>query len=102
MADHISRVLKNKASSNEKIDLIVTFDEYGVSGHPNHIDVHNGLKHLNTTSTMTYDYMLLESVSIWRKYMSYADIMLCNDASSTLFFSANPFESYRVLALHAS
>ena len=102
VAEHIERVLKTKAADKEAIDMIVTFDDQGVSGHPNHIDVHNGLKHLNANTSLQYDFMTLESVNIVRKYSSYADIMLCNDTRFMLFFSANPIESYRALALHAS
>ena len=34
--------LRNKQGENE-INFIVTFDERGISGHPNHIAVHRGV-----------------------------------------------------------
>ena len=46
VAENVERILSNKASEGEQIDIIVTFDEYGISSHPNHIDIHNGIKQL--------------------------------------------------------
>jgi|LakMenE01Jun11ns_1017448.scaffolds.fasta_scaffold9325297_1 N-acetylglucosaminylphosphatidylinositol deacetylase len=39
VAQQVSKYLN---SSQEKIDIIVTFDDFGVSYHPNHIGVFEG------------------------------------------------------------
>ncbi|KAL2242828.1 UNVERIFIED_CONTAM: putative N-acetylglucosaminyl-phosphatidylinositol de-N-acetylase [Sesamum indicum] len=35
----------DKEMSAHSIDLIITFDEYGISGHCNHCDVHQGVRY---------------------------------------------------------
>lgn len=39
VADNITRYLR---SSTVRIDIMITFDEDGVSSHPNHIGVYEG------------------------------------------------------------
>jgi N-acetylglucosaminylphosphatidylinositol deacetylase len=50
-----------------KIDGIVTFDSKGISGHPNHIDVHRGVK----VAMKSFDGPVfeLETVNIFLKYV---------------------------------
>ncbi|XP_058003205.1 probable N-acetylglucosaminyl-phosphatidylinositol de-N-acetylase isoform X2 [Hevea brasiliensis] len=45
--DHnlLAKIIKDEVSSHE-IDVIITFDKYGVSGHCNHCDVHYGVHKL--------------------------------------------------------
>jgi N-acetylglucosaminylphosphatidylinositol deacetylase len=44
--EQVERVLKTKAEDGEAINMIVTFDEGGISGHQNHIDVCNSIVQL--------------------------------------------------------
>ncbi|XP_043715178.1 N-acetylglucosaminyl-phosphatidylinositol de-N-acetylase-like isoform X2 [Telopea speciosissima] len=39
----LANIVKEEVSS-QSIDLIITFDNYGVSGHKNHCDVHHGVR----------------------------------------------------------
>ncbi|KAF5192659.1 N-acetylglucosaminyl-phosphatidylinositol de-n-acetylase protein, partial [Thalictrum thalictroides] len=38
----IAKILKEETAT-QGIDLLITFDSYGISGHQNHRDVHNGI-----------------------------------------------------------
>ena len=79
VSSQIEKVLRSMAANGYAIDIVISFDEGGVSGHPNHIDVYRGLMHLSKKSHFAFDYMTLESVSIFRKYLSFTDIMWCNE-----------------------
>ncbi|KAM3264264.1 putative N-acetylglucosaminyl-phosphatidylinositol de-N-acetylase isoform X1 [Capsicum annuum] len=64
-----------KKSSQEFI--VITFDNYGVSGHCNHQDVHQGVrKLLQDTSHKEVDAWELVSTNILRKYSGPVDIWL--------------------------
>ncbi|KAM4700267.1 N-acetylglucosaminyl-phosphatidylinositol de-N-acetylase [Discoglossus pictus] len=58
------------------IDLVITFDEDGVSGHPNHISLYKTIRHLYCTRRLPEgcSVLMLESVSIFRKYLSVLDL----------------------------
>ncbi|KAJ0087127.1 hypothetical protein Patl1_09396 [Pistacia atlantica] len=59
------------------IDLIITFDNYGVSGHCNHRDVHHGIcNFLTETSCSNIEAWELISINILRKYSGPLDIWL--------------------------
>nr|XP_027191013.1 probable N-acetylglucosaminyl-phosphatidylinositol de-N-acetylase isoform X2 [Cicer arietinum] len=59
------------------IDMIITFDNYGVSGHCNHRDVHYGVcKLLHDTSRRDIEVWELVSNNILRKYSGPIDIWL--------------------------
>ena len=51
---------------------VITFDGYGVSGHPNHRSVCEGVLHL-CREKESLNVFLLESVSLLRKYSTFAD-----------------------------
>lgn len=55
------------------IDLIVTFDSYGVSGHTNHRSTHQAIQSLQNRLT-DVNVLILESVPIWRKYLFILDL----------------------------
>ncbi|KAH9693819.1 N-acetylglucosaminylphosphatidylinositol deacetylase [Citrus sinensis] len=62
---------------NCSIDLIITFDNYGVSGHCNHRDVHHGIwSYLNGTSERNIEAWELMTTNILRKYSGPLDIWL--------------------------
>lgn len=61
-------------------DLVLTFDDVGVSGHPNHISTSRGVRKAAWEATSRigasdsdkcrrrFDVLLLDSVGLWRKY----------------------------------
>ncbi|XP_074045376.1 N-acetylglucosaminyl-phosphatidylinositol de-N-acetylase [Macrotis lagotis] len=58
------------------IDLVVTFDTDGVSGHPNHIALYSAIRFLHSKGKLPKgcSVLTLESVNILRKYLSILDI----------------------------
>ena len=64
------------------ISRVITFDGYGVSGHPNHVAVHEGVRLLASSSSPAWrlDAPLaiyeLESTGVLRKHLSVWDVLL--------------------------
>lgn len=51
------------------ISTIVTFDRYGISSHPNHIAVHNGVRELKENMPPGLLYLQLRTRSLFTKYV---------------------------------
>jgi N-acetylglucosaminylphosphatidylinositol deacetylase len=64
----ITNIVHQHCEKNS-IRNIITFDEYGVSGHKNHISIFHAAKNVPGITLFA-----LESVSIFRKYMSILDL----------------------------
>ncbi|XP_075053035.1 N-acetylglucosaminyl-phosphatidylinositol de-N-acetylase isoform X1 [Mixophyes fleayi] len=67
----------------KNIDLVITFDERGVSGHSNHISLYNAVRSLHSSRKLPEgcSVLVLESVNIFRKYLSVLDLPIswfCN------------------------
>ncbi|XP_044511374.1 N-acetylglucosaminyl-phosphatidylinositol de-N-acetylase-like isoform X3 [Mangifera indica] len=74
------------------IDLIITFDNYGVSGHCNHRDVHHGIcNFLTETSRGNTEAWELISTNIFRKYSGPLDIWL-SILSSAMHYPRGKFQ----------
>ncbi|KAG8649050.1 N-acetylglucosaminyl-phosphatidylinositol de-N-acetylase isoform X1 [Manihot esculenta] len=75
--DHnlLARIIKEEVSRHE-IDVIITFDGYGVSGHCNHCDVHYGVRRLLQENPQSLQAWELVSTNIFRKYSGPIDIWL--------------------------
>ncbi|KAM3936387.1 N-acetylglucosaminyl-phosphatidylinositol de-N-acetylase [Leptodactylus fuscus] len=60
------------------IDLVITFDERGVSGHSNHISLYRAIRSLHSSGKLPEgcSVLVLESVNIFRKYISILDLPL--------------------------
>ena len=58
------------------IEILFTFDGFGVSGHPNHCSIYKALAN-NLNSLQLTDVYSLRSVSICRKYSMYFKALLC-------------------------
>jgi len=58
-----------------KINNLITFDDYGVSGHLNHQSLYNGVQYLQNDQTkkLAVRYLALESISLIRKYWGFID-----------------------------
>ncbi|XP_024017375.1 probable N-acetylglucosaminyl-phosphatidylinositol de-N-acetylase isoform X2 [Morus notabilis] len=92
------------------IDLIITFDDYGVSGHCNHRDVHHGVrKLLHDTSQQDIEAWELVSTNLLRKYSGPVDIWLsylcalrCSSGVTHCFINEHPRKSFLAMAQHSS
>ncbi|KPA77421.1 N-acetylglucosaminyl-phosphatidylinositol deacetylase [Leptomonas pyrrhocoris] len=51
------------------ISTIVTFDKYGISGHPNHVAVHNGVRDLKESMPPGIIYLQLRTRNLLMKYI---------------------------------
>ncbi|XP_054723252.1 N-acetylglucosaminyl-phosphatidylinositol de-N-acetylase-like [Uloborus diversus] len=60
------------------VNIIVTFDEKGVSGHLNHVALNKGLSFLNSERLLPLDCEVLElkTVSLIQKYLSFLSVPL--------------------------
>lgn len=67
-------MLKHIEANN--INLVVTFDAGGVSGHANHISLYAALRYLHSERKLPEGcrVLLLESVNLFRKYISVLDV----------------------------
>lgn len=66
-------ILKQIRSLNpEEYAAIVTFDDYGVSGHPNHCSISEALKHQSD-----FQVLRLKSLPAWLKYLGCVGGALC-------------------------
>ncbi|KAF3641689.1 putative DDB1- and CUL4-associated factor -like protein 1-like isoform X1 [Capsicum annuum] len=106
----LSKIIKEEIV-NCAIDLVITFDNYGVSGHCNHQDVHQGVR-----KNETY----LEALDLWEAVEEDYDVPLPDNptvaqikshkekkirkskAKSTLFASVSPTISTRIMAFKSA
>ena len=69
IADYIGKYCNQKSSldgKDGKINMIITFDEYGVSGHANHQAVHQGVaRAMEKRLVSDMEVMTLASVNIF-------------------------------------
>ncbi|XP_058090660.1 uncharacterized protein LOC131237042 isoform X2 [Magnolia sinica] len=105
LANIIEEEVKTKG-----IDLLITFDNYGVSGHQNHRDVHHGIcMVLCENSQRKIEAWELISTSIARKYTGPVDIWLSIIYSLYYprgqiycLFNGHPHQSFLAMAQHES
>ncbi|NXH33792.1 PIGL acetylase, partial [Myiagra hebetior] len=64
----------------KNINLVVTFDAGGVSGHANHVSVHTAVRYSVCTLLWVSPWgcrvLVLESVNLFRKYISFLDVLI--------------------------
>ncbi|CAA0827302.1 N-acetylglucosaminylphosphatidylinositol de-N-acetylase family protein [Striga hermonthica] len=107
--DLLASMIDNEARTYS-IDLIITFDDYGISGHCNHRDVHHGVrKVLGSSSGRNLEAWELVSTNIIRKYIGPVDIWLsilfsrCQvNGQSHCLVNSDPRKSYAAMAQHSS
>ncbi|CAI5745892.1 unnamed protein product [Peronospora destructor] len=118
---HIAVIVAEYVKKNE-IDAIFTFDDYGVSGHPNHIATYYGVKQAvseqqekcNTPTaedgkeTKVVRGWALESTTLLRKYVGLLDTALSfwlsrqREDERQFVFVFRPMWNYNAMALHQS
>mmetsp|Transcript_16041 Transcript_16041/g.20305 ORF Transcript_16041/g.20305 Transcript_16041/m.20305 type:complete len:304 (-) Transcript_16041:207-1118(-) len=105
IADYVVKHCKQRESldgESAKIDIIVTFDEGGVSGHPNHIAIFEGISHLMKHKLLAdIEIFTLTTVMLFRKYIAIADVNFIF-ADEWQAFRLNFIEAYMTLAEHAT
>ncbi|XP_029467166.1 N-acetylglucosaminyl-phosphatidylinositol de-N-acetylase [Rhinatrema bivittatum] len=71
----LSSIVLNYMEANS-IELVITFDEGGVSGHANHTSLYTALRYLHSEGKLPQGcaVLTLESVNIFRKYISLLDL----------------------------
>ena len=79
--------------------MLITFDEWGVSYHPNHIAVHHGCMKVQESPEYPVDVMTLNTVHLCRKYIAYGDIQNISPMDFN-YFSFNIIDTYNALACH--
>eukprot|EP00262_Sarcandra_glabra_P019858 TRINITY_DN770_c0_g1_i1.p1 TRINITY_DN770_c0_g1~~TRINITY_DN770_c0_g1_i1.p1 ORF type:complete len:261 (-),score=15.90 TRINITY_DN770_c0_g1_i1:96-878(-) len=96
-------------TTTQGIDLVVTFDNYGVSGHMNHCDVHHGIcMLLRGNSQRNFEAWELISTNIARKYSGPLDIWLSTLSSYNprgqmyCLLNGRPYKSFSAMAQHRS
>ncbi|NXU40027.1 PIGL acetylase, partial [Drymodes brunneopygia] len=67
-------VLKHIEAKN--INLVLTFDAGGVSGHANHVSVHTAVRYRLCPLPWGCRVLVLESVNLFRKYISFLDVLI--------------------------
>uniref|UniRef100_A0A3Q2P2L4 N-acetylglucosaminylphosphatidylinositol deacetylase n=1 Tax=Fundulus heteroclitus TaxID=8078 RepID=A0A3Q2P2L4_FUNHE len=69
-----SAVLKHITAHS--INMVLTFDGRGVSGHANHVAIYKAVRHLASTGELPKECVLLslETVGLLRKYISFLDL----------------------------
>ena len=82
--------------------VILTFDQHGVSSHPNHIKVHHGAIEVLKTGLFPVSLVYcLETRSLFNKYLSFVDIMNLTE-SLPAFVMFQPWRNWHYLSAHNS
>lgn len=104
-ADIVSNYVEIELSKDKQIKTLFTFDSYGISGHPNHRSIYNAIVSRHKTYGDKVRVLLLKSVSIWRKYISFLDSIFTVHEEDTIAMAID-FSQYsslkQVLKLHKS
>jgi N-acetylglucosaminylphosphatidylinositol deacetylase len=84
---------------------IITFDERGVSDHPNHVATYKGVRHLFKTMTREKKRITglkLESTNCVRKFLGIFDLILSYSLSDLVFTNLNVIAVIKGMAIHKS
>jgi len=99
--EHLQPYIESYMKEQE-IDLVITFDDGGVSGHPNHISVYRTVKKIKESGKFPKaKYYMLETVNTIRKYIGIFDILFTARDEFT-FFHLNFIDNIKAMALHHS
>ena len=93
----------------ERIDpeLVVTFDDYGVSGHPNHIATGRSVSqavalYASSSSSSNLKCIKLESTNLLRKFTGPIDVLFSLLLSDLVVINSNPCVAYKAMRAHRS
>ena len=97
---------------SNQLNLIITFDHYGISGHPNHISTYHGVKYylqqqLNQKNKVVNGYKLI-SHNIIRKFTGMFDIPVTlvqtfiDNNHLNYYLTTNPIDTWIAMTLHES
>uniref|UniRef100_A0A915M8S3 N-acetylglucosaminylphosphatidylinositol deacetylase n=1 Tax=Meloidogyne javanica TaxID=6303 RepID=A0A915M8S3_MELJA len=82
---------------------IITFDEWGVSGHPNHINCFKTINLLTKRWNNT-KFFALQSVPLWRKYLGFFDVYLTEllEGNKQIVYItwSGPISAYKIMTNH--
>merc|ERR1712194_942614 len=110
-ARHVRVFLRDRA-----VGLVLTFDAYGVSGHPNHVSTSQGVCRVRDALASqqelkkvdaTLEVLMLESTPLWQKYVGGlsllgAEVPAVGPKDAALATWREPFACLRALAAHWS
>ncbi|KAL1546048.1 N-acetylglucosaminylphosphatidylinositol deacetylase [Salvia divinorum] len=108
--DLLASIIEEETRTHS-IDLIITFDDYGISGHCNHCDVHQGVRKLlhDALGGRHLEAWEIMSPNIVRKYIGPVDIWLSimfsrldKDGLSHCLLNLDLRKSYAAMAQHSS
>jgi len=68
---------------------IFTFDQFGISGHKNHISLYHGVSHFIRSRKVSVTGYYLKTVNILRKYSFFLDSLLQTGPQKDLYFVSN-------------
>ncbi|XP_019850264.1 PREDICTED: N-acetylglucosaminyl-phosphatidylinositol de-N-acetylase-like [Amphimedon queenslandica] len=79
-----------RALSQYDIHRLITFDERGVSGHSNHIDIHKAVKALVANGALSgKEVLYLQTVNVVMKYLSFLSAVLMSNQRCACISSVN-------------
>lgn len=83
------------------IEIVLTFDDKGVSSHPNHISCFHALQFLYSNGLVPSDVQIfvLETVSLLRKYIGFLDLYM-SFFTSTFMVLSWPQNSWSAMREH--
>jgi len=84
----VSRAIVDHVQAYD-IETVITFDEYGISGHKNHSAIHKAIVHLidHKQWPTRCQVLVLESVNVFRKYMmSFCDLAVSYCSSEITYY----------------
>ncbi|KHN77935.1 N-acetylglucosaminyl-phosphatidylinositol de-N-acetylase [Toxocara canis] len=88
------------------VDTVITFDEDGVSAHPNHVSCFRALQYLYSNGLIPagVQVFVLESVALWRKYALVLDACISAVHSTFLYVSSPPayVNAWRAMLCHST
>jgi N-acetylglucosaminylphosphatidylinositol deacetylase len=92
------------------VDQVITFDDYGVSGHPNHIATSRGvsqaLSRYNSLGNHSIHCLQLQSTNCLRKFMGFIDLLwsrlTITSPRDILVLNPNILLTFSAMSAHAS
>lgn len=93
-----------RARGDAALGSVVSFDEHGVSGHPNHSATHRGVRSLALSRRLgQVAFFQLDSVPMLRKYLGPLDLPLALATGSPVLVASTALPaSFCAMAAHAS